>query len=899
MTLFTKDDRPLKQLLEAMNYLSPEFQFWARHTLKTGWLEKLIEILIRTGQTADKKEALEYLDKFHSPNKWSDLKIAKGDFSGKVGREPFRLLEDKLGYGRQDPNPYPHYGVVGHKAIADLLSGKIPNYTEAMKMLRRDQDIFQQQGCIFKTKTAPQFQPSLFRPIELFPQTVFVREILPNNHFSARLENEIVEWWTAMSSLIASHPSANWMKLYSLFQPLMPELEIRLWPIFHRHTDKLKSDQAFSQYLKYLTLMSLASLIPWSKKHRFHLFREIPALTNHARVNGGRIDAIEVLNINGHPPDKTEEELLKKMSDNSYSSVGHLVSALRRVFGRYLEFRITDWKFMLGDGVEQGRIIQPAEVKTPPDKHIRQVQSYVALANLDCYLRHEDNQQPWTGHLYFSKVRVVYILPTSLPVVHEFEVSSKQQQKIFQEEIVTKLHFAKKYAILRNYNNTLIGHIVGMLDSKEKQTKPPNGFRKKNPLFPEREAQSRLQITIKKYRRFADERKIIEITKRNKDGNDMLLLHLDKLGEILNSPESGGIKSSQNFNLETGGFISCLVHTERTPSMRLNIQEKFFKCFGCGIFGPITSLEQVLPLGHQSFRTVNIYFGSKVKKISQIIIPDEHHRIMQTAQRFLNDQFKISSSRSYVIHRGIAPELACHYGAGYGNAVFIKSLLENYSLDELIFYGFAMISDKVPTNRGLCPLLANMGMSIDQMKRETTTGLSKLSKVGLPYSVLEGRLTFPLIFENRYTNFYGRAAWDNCPSRSKHRKLSTSQTKVLHGIFNPQPLDSDTPEVIVTEGVFDCLSLIQMGWPNTTAIIGVHNRLHLEAIAHAKKNLAIALDYDQNQTGQTNTAKIMDYLQQIKHEGATSNFTKDFMIVHPDFIKWGCKDFNEYLIKKM
>jgi DNA primase len=181
---------------------------------------------------------------------------------------------------------------------------------------------------------------------------------------------------------------------------------------------------------------------------------------------------------------------------------------------------------------------------------------------------------------------------------------------------------------------------------------------------------------------------------------------------------------------------------------------------------------------------------------------------------------------------------------------------------------------------------------LSDIKRQANT------QIGLPYSVLANRFTFPLALEGHNTSFYGRATW-RCDARSKHRKLSTEQTGVPHGAFNINILASeDYPEIVIAEGVFDALSLMQMGYKATIAMIGVNNTVILESISRSAKNLAIALDHDQNETGQNNTKKIIDRLKAMNYTAHVRNFTQDFIASNHDFLELNCKDFNEYLTAK-
>ncbi|MDP3731045.1 MAG: hypothetical protein Q8R34_00940 [bacterium] len=187
MNLFFKDARPLDELIEEVSQCSLEFKFWAQATVKTGWLDRIVQILILNGKADDKKQAIEYLQKLSIQKKWSDPKIAKSDFTGKTSREPFRLLEQKLGvYRKTDENIYRHYGIVGHQAVSKLMSGNIPSYQNNIPTPEK-QNLSSQIG-IFETEANVSFQPLLFNSEELNPFGIFFQEILQGNKISPKLK---------------------------------------------------------------------------------------------------------------------------------------------------------------------------------------------------------------------------------------------------------------------------------------------------------------------------------------------------------------------------------------------------------------------------------------------------------------------------------------------------------------------------------------------------------------------------------------------------------------------------------------------------------------------------------------------------------------------------------------
>lgn len=174
-------------------------------------------------------------------------------------------------------------------------------------------------------------------------------------------------------------------------------------------------------------------------------------------------------------------------------------------------------------------------------------------------------------------------------------------------------------------------------------------------------------------------------------------------------------------------------------------------------------------------------------------------------------------------------------------------------------------------------------------------GKEKVS--GLPFLHLDRRVTFPLRLGMVDTNIYGRAVVE---SLRAHHKL---RTNIPHGAFNSQVLDGSGEEVVVAEGAIDALSLIQLGFPSTIAMIGVDNRIILEELIRSGKNLSIALDKDT--TGRDVTQRLQEKLvKELGFTGQVRDFTADFLAENPDFRsddpeeERTLKDFNALLVKR-
>ena len=79
----------------------------------------------------------------------------------------------------------------------------------------------------------------------------------------------------------------------------------------------------------------------------------------------------------------------------------------------------------------------------------------------------------------------------------------------------------------------------------------------------------------------------------------------------------------------------------------------------------------------------------------------------------------------------------------------------------------------------------------------------------------QDHIVVPVINSGRVTNFYGRSLNDNAGQR--HWRLPNDRFKVGAGLFN---LGCRSKEIILVEGVFDALALIENGFVNAVATLG-------------------------------------------------------------------------------
>jgi hypothetical protein len=290
----------------------------------------------------------------------------------------------------------------------------------------------------------------------------------------------------------------------------------------------------------------------------------------------------------------------------------------------------------------------------------------------------------------------------------------------------------------------------------------------------------------------------------------------------------------------------------------------------------------------------------------RVEVPERHQEVMGYAQILVSNVFRGSPAEAYLADvRGLDPVIARSLGAGYGSDRLIHGLLDaQLTLDDLVTYGFLGFSPRVRRDSHLVRLLEKRGVLFADIVRKKEGEHEPVDT--LPYSLLHDRVTFPLMLGGKPTSFYGRALSSECPKYLRHRKLAVSGTGIPHGGFNLEVIGSGSGFLIVCEGVMDALTLIEMGFPDTCAMVGVRNeRLTDEIASFSGSLIGIAMDNDPmkvkygedgqvlriSRPGAESATKLVGGLYRRGYQGSVANITAALVAMHPDR---PFKDINEY-----
>ena len=236
-------------------------------------------------------------------------------------------------------------------------------------------------------------------------------------------------------------------------------------------------------------------------------------------------------------------------------------------------------------------------------------------------------------------------------------------------------------------------------------------------------------------------------------------------------------------NVNKQGQADCFNgHDEKTPSLSFFEDTQSYHCFACGSHGDVISLVQHVE-GWSFIQAVNslaIETGMKTYQSNNGFDPEVYGRV--------SDCLRVTAE---IYHSWLLPDdpYLAQRGISYGTA-------------QKFMIGHARGKDDLRLE------LEQRGFAADTM---VFSGLIKMDGTDF----FQDHIVVPVISSGRVTNFYGRSLNENAGQR--HRRLPNDRLKMGEGFFN---LGCRSKEIILVEGVFDALALIDKGFPNAVATLG-------------------------------------------------------------------------------
>ncbi len=236
-------------------------------------------------------------------------------------------------------------------------------------------------------------------------------------------------------------------------------------------------------------------------------------------------------------------------------------------------------------------------------------------------------------------------------------------------------------------------------------------------------------------------------------------------------------------NVNKNGQADCFNgHDEKTQSLTFFEDSQSYHCFGCNVHGDVISLVQHVE-GWSFIQAVNSLAtetGMEPYQSNNGFDYEVYGRVSDclgaTAEIYHS---WLLPDDPYLAQRGISYETAQKFMIGHTRGK------DNLQLE-----------------------LEQRGFTADTM---LLSGLIKMDGTDF----FQNHIVVPISCSGRVTNFYGRSLNDN--NRQRHWRLPNDRFKVGAGLFN---LDRRSKEVILVEGVFDALALIENGYVNAVATLG-------------------------------------------------------------------------------
>jgi DNA primase len=280
-------------------------------------------------------------------------------------------------------------------------------------------------------------------------------------------------------------------------------------------------------------------------------------------------------------------------------------------------------------------------------------------------------------------------------------------------------------------------------------------------------------------------------------------------------------------------FGLCPFHGEKTPSFSVNSSKQFFHCFGCGAGGDVFNfLMRIEGLGfaeavHRLARRAGIEIEEEQlspRRQQQRRERERLQHIVGIAQdfyhRILLQEPEGAEARAYLRRRGYAGEMVRRFKLGFAPDGWerLRVHLREAQVDE---------------------------------ESAVALGLLRRREDGRVYDMFRRRLLFPVHDLYGHVVAFGGRVLDeslpkyiNSPESQLYHKGGT-----LYGLYAARNAMRRQRRVIVVEGYFDHLALVQAGFENVVATCGTS--LSAEHAGLLKRYVdTVVLLFDQDKAGQ-------------------------------------------------
>jgi DNA primase len=277
---------------------------------------------------------------------------------------------------------------------------------------------------------------------------------------------------------------------------------------------------------------------------------------------------------------------------------------------------------------------------------------------------------------------------------------------------------------------------------------------------------------------------------------------------------------------------NCPFHDERTPSFKVNPQDKLYYCFGCEASGDVFRfVEEKEGLAFpDAVESLAERYGVELKRESEDPAAEARRRrrgrLYEVLERtaafyssYLWDSEKAAKARQYLEERGLGEDVLRSFDVGMAPSAW----------------------DQVLTSA------QRAGFKVEELR---DAGLIQKGKQGGHYDRFRSRIMFPIRDQRgRVVGFGARALrpdskpkYLNSPEGELYRKSET-----LYGIDRARGEIAKAGRAVVVEGYTDVLALHQAGIAETVAIMGTAiTPEQLQALSGLTDTVVLALDADRS-----------------------------------------------------
>lgn len=294
----------------------------------------------------------------------------------------------------------------------------------------------------------------------------------------------------------------------------------------------------------------------------------------------------------------------------------------------------------------------------------------------------------------------------------------------------------------------------------------------------------------------------------------------------------------------------CPFHGDTKPSLIVNDEKNIYKCFACGAGG--NALKFVQDIENCNYQEAKI-------KINEILNFD-FYKITNSIIVYKNIDFKtLVDIATYTL-----------FYTEYYDKVISYFNLRKINEDTIKKYEIGFFRESNDQN---FEIFKNNGLNEVNLKN-----LGVLSDEKEKYFYFNNRIVIPHKNNNNYLGFISRAIDDN------NLRYLNSKDLNKNFLFGIDQLDKKTETIFITEGVFDCLTLSQIGY-NAVCTLGANCNINQFKQLYSFENLRhICICFDNDKAGFANSIKLYKEL--------TQNF-KHCYISFIDYYKINEKDINE------